>query len=51
MGFRSNREQGTLKPRILQLGVTLAITGHIYYFTYKEIKDKRNQVTSQTTSN
>lgn len=46
IGFRSNRRQGTIKPRILQLEVILGIPGHISNFSDKETKDQRNQKTS-----
>lgn len=45
IGFRSNRGQGTIKPRILQLEVAFEVTGHISNFTGKETKDQRNQMT------
>lgn len=51
IGFRSNRGQGTIKPRILQLEVAFEVTDHIPNFTDKETKDQRNQMTSQTTRN
>lgn len=43
MRISSDRGQGTRKPRILQLEVTLEISGHIPHFTDKETKNQKNQ--------